>query len=213
MDAYHDNAVFSLTSSKLPSAKTDTREFQRDSRNLLKVYNYESRRDKLKVGRVNIVSCLNQLPQTQHDPTSFCVDVPLVTPTMMCFSVFGIFRIVQKNMVLPPLKSFTRTFVVVPQGSGFCIINETLCITGGTEEQVKTYPAPDSTPVASLAVPAPAPVVGEREQMILELCAQTRMNRGFSERCLEQNDWSIQKALSVFSELNARGSIPPEAFQ
>lgn len=43
------------------------------------LFHAEARREKLKVGRVNIVSCLNQMPQTQHDPSSFTVDVPLVT--------------------------------------------------------------------------------------------------------------------------------------
>lgn len=209
LDAYHDNAIFSMNSSKLPMAKTDVREFQRESRNLLKLYHYEARREKLKVGRVNIVSCLNQMPQTQHDPSSFTVDVPLVTPTMMCFAVFGVLRVVHKDVVLPPLKSFTRTFVVVPQGAGFSIVNETLCITGGTEEQAKAFPMRESAPSTS-ALPSP---MGEQERLVLELCAQTRMNRQFSERCLEQNSWDIQKAFAVFTELNVRGGIPPEAFQ
>ncbi|EEC03335.1 conserved hypothetical protein [Ixodes scapularis] len=116
---------------------------------------------------------------------------------------------VHKDVVLPPLKSFTRTFVVVPQGAGFSIVNETLCITGGTEEQAKAFPMRDSAPPTS-AVPSP---MGEQERLVLELCAQTRMNRQFSERCLEQNSWDLQKAFAVFTELNVRGGIPPEAFQ
>uniref|UniRef100_A0A023FJY8 Putative mrna export factor tap/mex67 n=1 Tax=Amblyomma cajennense TaxID=34607 RepID=A0A023FJY8_AMBCJ len=200
LDAYHDNAVFSLTAMKLATTKTDVKEFQRESRNLARLTNSDARRDRLKSGRLNIVSFLNQLPETRHDPSSFTVDVPLVTPTLMCFSVFGILRLVHKGLILPPLRSFTRNFFVVPQGTGFSIINETLFITGGTEEQIRAYPTPENTPSTSSAATPTAST--ERDRLITELCAQTRMNRAFAERCLEQNDWNIQKAFTVFSEIN-----------
>uniref|UniRef100_A0A023FEL3 NTF2 domain-containing protein n=1 Tax=Amblyomma cajennense TaxID=34607 RepID=A0A023FEL3_AMBCJ len=119
LDAYHDNAVFSLTAMKLATTKTDIKEFQRESRNLARLTNIDARRDRLKSGRLNIVSFLNQLPETRHDPSSFTVDVPLVTPTLMCFSVFGILRLVHKGLILPPLRSFTRNFFVVPKALGF----------------------------------------------------------------------------------------------
>lgn len=211
LDAYHDNAVFSMTAVKLATTKTEVKEFQRDSRNLVRMTNTESRRERLKSGRLNIVSFLNQLPETRHDPSSFTVDIPLVTPTLMCFSVFGILRVVHKGLILPPLRSFTRNFFVVPQGAGFSIVNETLFITGGTEEQIRAYPTPENTPSTSSAA-APS-ATNERDRLITELCSQTRMNRAFAQRCLEQNDWDVQKAFTIFSEINVRGGIPPEAFQ
>ncbi|XP_037575026.1 nuclear RNA export factor 1-like [Dermacentor silvarum] len=213
LDAYHDNAIFSMSSTKLPQTKTDAREFTRDSRNIIKVTNVESRREKLKTGRVNIVSLLNQMPETRHDPSSFTVDIPLVTPTLMCFTVFGILRVVSKGLIVPSVKSFTRTFFVVPQGAGFSIINETLFITGGTEDQIRAYPTPENTPPTPAPVPAPAAATSERDGLVVQLCSQTRMNRAFAERCLEQNDWNLQKAITVFTELSVRGAIPPEAFQ
>jgi nuclear RNA export factor len=36
-----------------------------------------------------------------------------------------------------PLRSFSRVFVIVPFGAGFCIINEQLFVTNATEEQSK----------------------------------------------------------------------------
>ncbi|XP_049266871.1 nuclear RNA export factor 1-like [Rhipicephalus sanguineus] len=196
----------------------------RDSRNIMKVTNTESRREKLKTGRVNIVAFLDQLPETRHDPSSFTVDIPLVTPSLMCFTVFGILRVVSNGLIVPQVKSFTRTFFVVPQGAGFSIINETLFITGGTDDQIRAYPTPENTPPAPAPAPTPAvptPVLtpaaplatNERDSLLVQLCSQTRMNRAFAERCLEQNEWNLQKALTVFAELNVRGAIPPEAFQ
>uniref|UniRef100_A0A224YUZ1 Nuclear RNA export factor n=1 Tax=Rhipicephalus zambeziensis TaxID=60191 RepID=A0A224YUZ1_9ACAR len=223
IDAYHDDAIFSMSSSKLPQTKHDAREFMRDSRNIMKVTNTESRREKLKTGRVNIVAFLDQLPETRHDPSSFTVDIPLVTPSLMCFTVFGILRVVSNGLIVPQVKSFTRTFFVVPQGAGFSIINETLFVTGGTDDQIRAYPTPENTPPAPTPAPTPVPTpvltpvvplaTNERESLLVQLCAQTRMNRAFAERCMEQNEWNLQKALTVFAELNVRGAIPPEAFQ
>ncbi|KAH9376197.1 hypothetical protein HPB48_009777 [Haemaphysalis longicornis] len=138
LDAYHDNAIFSMGACKLPYTKTDVKEFFRENRNLMRLSN-----------------------------------------------------IVSRNLIVPALRSFTRTFFVVPQGAGFSIVNETLFITGGTDDQIRTYPVPDNPPptpavpaaaAAAAVAPIPAVVPVEQERMILELCAQTRMNRAFSER-------------------------------
>ncbi|XP_064483772.1 nuclear RNA export factor 1-like isoform X2 [Ornithodoros turicata] len=211
LDAYHDNAVLSLTATKLPSSRSDVKDFIKDSRNLLRLYNSEAKMEKLKIGRVNIVSFLNQLPHTRHDPTSFTVDVSLVESSMMIFAVFGAFRVVQRGGNLSGLKSFMRTFIIVPQGTGFSIINETVCITGATDEQMKAFPLPEDNPEKTPSS-TQAPIM-DKTRMITELCLQSRMNRDFAARCLEQNEWDFQKALNVFNELNVRGSIPPEAFQ
>ncbi|CAN7999576.1 unnamed protein product, partial [Ixodes hexagonus] len=213
LDAYHDSAIFSMNSSKLPMTKTDVREFQRDSRNLLKLYNYGEcyrvPRHRLLYSRDRFLRSRHRLPGRDISVRAFTTSV-LACP-VLCddYSIDFMLLAVHKDVVLPPLKSFTRTFVVVPQGAGFSIVNETLCITGATEEQVKAFPMRESAPSTS-ALPSP---VAEQERLVLELCAQTRMNRQFAERCLEQNGWDIQKAFAVFTELNVRGGIPPEAFQ
>ncbi|KAH8028277.1 hypothetical protein HPB51_014933 [Rhipicephalus microplus] len=183
------------TSLEIPG-RHDAREFMRDSRNIMKVTNTESRREKLKTGRVNVVSFLSQLPETRHDPSSFTVDIPLVTPSLMCFTVFGILRVVNNGLIVPQVKSFTRTFFVVPQGAGFSIINETLFVTGGTDDQIKAYPTPENTLPAPTPTPSPVPTpvltpaaplaTNERESILVQLCAETRMNRAFAERLEEQ---------------------------
>lgn len=60
-----------------------------------------------------------------------------MTPTMMVFHVSGVFREKRPDgTFLPNLRSFQRTFVVVPQGSGLAIVNEEWFITVATDKQV-----------------------------------------------------------------------------
>lgn len=49
------------------------------SRNLMRLSDRESRKRNLKVGRLQVVSFLNDLPKTQHDPMSFTVDLTIYT--------------------------------------------------------------------------------------------------------------------------------------
>lgn len=49
-------------------------------------------------------------------------------------SVTGVFREVGEKK---PMRSFHRSFVIVPVGGGFCIINEMLQISPATSDQVK----------------------------------------------------------------------------
>lgn len=52
-------------------------------------------------------------------------------------TVTGIFRELESGQKTPPLRSFSRVLIIVPAGSGFCIINEQLHITNATEAQSK----------------------------------------------------------------------------
>ena len=50
-----------------------------ESRNLLKVKDFPRRKDRLRVGKENVVKYLAQLPKTQHDLSSFVVDLTFFT--------------------------------------------------------------------------------------------------------------------------------------
>lgn len=56
---------------------------------------------------------------------------------MMSFNVSGSFKELKGSHKNPPVRWFSRTFVIVPVGTGFCISNELLHITNATEEQIK----------------------------------------------------------------------------
>ena len=87
-------------------------------------------------GRLPVVSFLTKLPKTQHDPTTFTLDLSFTSATLMMITVTGTFkeREVEKNN---RFLHFSRCFLVVPRGSGFCIVNETLYITDPTAENYR----------------------------------------------------------------------------
>jgi nuclear RNA export factor len=138
--AYHEEAMMSM-SAQFPRVSQDntTKEYVQDSRNLQLDFIRENapRRDRLlHRKRLQIVGFLDKLPRTQHDLTSFTLDVPFATDRLVTFAVTGIFR--ERAEKPPcPIRQFSRMFVVIPQGEGLCIVNDSLCITGATREQTE----------------------------------------------------------------------------
>ena len=62
-----------------------------DSRNFIKISDHK----KMKVlhkGRLPIVSFLTGLPKSQHDPTTFTLDLPFTSESLMIFTVTGMFK-------------------------------------------------------------------------------------------------------------------------
>lgn len=56
---------------------------------------------------------------------------------MLLLSVSGMFKELNSGHKTAPLRYFFRTLVIVPAGSGFCIVNEEVHITNATDEQAK----------------------------------------------------------------------------
>lgn len=150
----------------------------------------------------------------------------------MMITVSGIFK--ELDTRDEPLRYFSRTFVIVPEGSGYCISNEMLHITKPTERQEQQAFQPVSLPEANPAqagvsapgvnqpVPGVAPTSTSisspisddvRTQMTLALSEQTNMNLQYSLQCLEDVKWDFNVALAAFQELHNRGQIPPDAFK
>lgn len=150
---------------------------------------------------------------------------------MLVLTVTGVFKEKRKNSTVTHLRSFQRTMVVVPSGSGFCIRNEMLTINNPTPSQIdKSFKGPLAA--AAVAVSAPStPVVGHpgvaggvqspvavvvddntKLQMVHAMTASSNMNLEWSRKCLEETNWDFQRAGFVFAELHKQGKIPPEAF-
>lgn len=173
VNAYHNDATFSITST-YPLGHSSTTAYKlvdciTDSLKLLCLKDDTRRQRLLYQGKMTIVMCLSKLPKTQHDTRSFAVDLTLFTPQLITISVAGLFleHGTSKNQ---PLMSFSRVFMIVPSGNGFCIINEELFVANATDEQRKAafqtqMPAvmPPPTPVVAPQIPAvmppPSPVV------------------------------------------------------
>nr|KAG5687808.1 hypothetical protein BaRGS_005438 [Batillaria attramentaria] len=243
IDAYHEHAIFSLTCNFNPAMEyrqPNLGDYLKLSRNALKIPGSETevarRMDQLlKRGRLVVVAQLTALPKTTHDANSFVVDVNFVSNTLLSFSVNGLFKESDNKADKPPIRAFNRCFVAVPAQGGVLLISDMLTITNATSEQTQaafksTGPTPSSSPVSSnppaltspstSVTPAVAPdmstlenLPADRQQMVLSFSQQSGMNPMFSFRCLEDCAWDYSKAAEAFTNLNAQGKIPPEAFQ
>lgn len=57
---------------------------------------------------------------------------------MISLTITGMFKELKGNgNRTMPIRSFFRTLIIVPAGSGFCIINDALHVTNATDEQAK----------------------------------------------------------------------------
>lgn len=137
----------------------------------------------------------------------------------MIITVAGLFKELDAKETL---RFFNRTFVIVPQGSGYCIRNEQLHIGNPTDLQEKRAFSPIANEVSVSAPPAgpsnvPPPYLEPSEEikhnMFVALSQQTNMNAEWSRKCLEEVQWNFNNALAAFQEFFKHGQIPPEAFQ
>jgi len=189
--AYHEDALMSMQANFPKFAMDDkTKEYITDSRNLQIDFVREnsSKRDRLlHQKRLQIIGFLDKLPKTQHDLTSFTLDVPFATDRLVTFTVTGAFR--EREAKLPqPIRHFSRMFTVIPQGEGLCIVNDSYFVTNASREQT------------------------ERSNGLFQMSQETGMNLQWSKICLEGQGWNLEQAKSAFITAKQEGKIPPEAF-
>lgn len=140
---------------------------------------------------------------------------------MMLITVTGLFKELDKKE--QPIRYFNRTFLIVPEGSGYCIRNEQLHISQPIDAQLKQL---NSQPEAQMTdsgsqIPSSSGTAKSlpvqlsedvKQQMTMTLSQQTNMNLEWSLKCLEEVLWNYDNALSAFQEFYKRGQIPAEAF-
>ncbi|XP_034509450.1 nuclear RNA export factor 2-like isoform X2 [Ailuropoda melanoleuca] len=115
LDAYHDEACFSLAISfnSEDPAPSGLCEYFMESRNMKKPKDPYLRVQPLRHTKRDIVFSLCVLPKTQHDLSSFLVDIWFQTEKMLCFSVNGVFKEVERKSQ-GSVRAFTRTFITTP---------------------------------------------------------------------------------------------------
>ena len=139
----------------------------------------------------------------------------------MLITVTGLFKELDKKE--QPIRYFNRTFIIIPEGSGYCIRNEQLYITQPTDAQLKqlnsqseaqmTGPGSQTSSISGTTEPLPVQLSEDvKQQMTMTLSQQTNMNLEWSLKCLEEVSWNYDNALSAFQEFYKRGQIPAEAF-
>ncbi|XP_074214819.1 nuclear RNA export factor 2-like [Camelus bactrianus] len=212
LSAYHHRACFSLTIPFNPEdpAPSSLREYFKDSRNMKKLKDPYLRVQLLKHTKYDIVRSLCLLPKTQHDFSSFVVDMWLHTDTMLCFSVNGVFKEVEGRSQ-GSVRAFTRTFITTPASySSLFIVNDELFVRDTSlKKTLSTFSISVPTPSAS-SMPT---LSQEQQQMVQDFSTQSEMNLQWSQKCLQDNDWNYTRAGQVFTKFKAEGKIPEEAFK
>ncbi|XP_012277469.1 nuclear RNA export factor 1-like [Orussus abietinus] len=225
LDAYHEHGCFSLTVNHTQNVNKDYSKYLTESRNLFRITDSGRRRKLLKQGRLPIVSFISTLPRTNHDLNSFTMDICLATERMMLITVTGLFQEIENKS---QIRCFNRTFIIVPEGNGYCIRNEQLHIsnpTGAQEVLIQNQPmmmeAQGSQSTATVeSVASTMPSTSEetlseetKRQMTLILSQRTNMTLEWSLKCLEEVRWNFNDAMAAFQEFFKRGEIPQEAFK
>ncbi|CAL4114782.1 unnamed protein product, partial [Meganyctiphanes norvegica] len=217
--AYTEDAIFSLSGNFPENGQGArlTHHYLRTNRNLMKLEDTDRRLKNLICGREDVISTLVKLPKTTHDLDTFTIDIPFVSPKLVQVVVHGVFR-QQCPDRIPLLRSFMRSLLIVPVGSGVCICNEQFTVSCATIEQIKRSFKPPEIPVAApvapvdgnVATPALTPQQMENIQAFMK---ESGLKPEWTKVCLEEHGWDLQKAWEKFVALKAEGNIPADYFQ
>ncbi|XP_070641143.1 nuclear RNA export factor 3-like [Bos indicus] len=144
LDFYHEEACFFLTIPFHPkdSGLSSVHLYFKDNRNTEKLKDPKLRVQMLKHTKHDIVRALCALPKTQHDFSSFEVDMCFHTETMFCFSVSGVFKEVE-GISQGCVCAFTWTFTTTPTNfSSLCIVNEELFVREASPSEAQRLHSP-----------------------------------------------------------------------
>ncbi|XP_016655990.1 nuclear RNA export factor 1 isoform X2 [Acyrthosiphon pisum] len=126
LEAYHENATFSLSSCLLKTCNQGSlADYLPKSRNLLTIGLNKNINSFIHKGKANILSILEKLPKTKHDFGSFIIDVPFASVV-----VNGVFaEEYNENHNHQVFRSFCRTFSLVPAVNGWVILSDMMLVT------------------------------------------------------------------------------------
>ncbi|KRX92243.1 Nuclear RNA export factor 1, partial [Trichinella pseudospiralis] len=242
LHAYTKTSLFSLTADVSYSTKdslkqrTALRNLYRDSHNIVRISVWKSFRDRLvKRGHMNIVGHLSSIfPRTQHDPSSFLLDIFFVSGDLIGCCMNGSLKMISPGEPDVYLL-FTRSFVLRRvTAQGLCIENDMMNVRNVSEEELQSYrttvqnalntppqipaavnqqmgqisAASTSTPVNLVSQAAQSPVaMGEL------LSRETNLRLEWAMKCLEDNGWQYDNAKNAFLRLLEQGNVPSQAFR
>ncbi|ELK13716.1 Nuclear RNA export factor 2 [Pteropus alecto] len=200
LGAYHDKACFSLTipfnpEDPSPSSLCD---YFKDNRNMKNLKDPYLRVQLLRHTKHDTVCSLCVLPKTQHDLSSFVVDMWFQTERMLCFSVNGVFKEVEGRSQ-GSVRAFTRTFIAIPaSSSSIFIVNDELFVRDAIlKKTLSAFSIPVIAPTSSSLIT----FTQQQKEMVLAFSTQSGMNLLWSQKCLQDNEWNYTRAGQVFTVL------------
>nr|XP_048284145.1 nuclear RNA export factor 3 isoform X2 [Myodes glareolus] len=215
LNAYHAEACFSLAVlfSFMDSSSSSLCGYFKYSRNMKVLKDsYMQQWQLLKHKKCDIICFLRTLPKTQHDLTSFVVDICFQTETMLCFSVSGFFKEAEGSSQ-GCVHAFTRTFITTYGNSsedffssGLCIINDKLFV-----RDVQGLPS-SSIPVATSSSSYLPALFQDQQKMVQTFSRQAGMNAEWSQTGLDDEQWNHSKASQSPALLQVKDMNPEHTF-
>ncbi|XP_028632838.1 nuclear RNA export factor 3 [Grammomys surdaster] len=206
LNAYHAEACFSLTVpfSSMDLSSISLCEYFKYSRNMKILKDPYLRRQLLRHRKCDIIHFLRSLPKTQHDLTSFVVDICFQTETTLCFSVSGLFKEVEDSSP-GCVHAFTRIFVATcGNSSDLCIINDKLSLSN-----VHGFPSA-ATPVATSSSCYLPSFSQDQQDMVPTFCTQSGANVERSQKCHHDDQWNYNRAIQSLALLKVKDTIPED---
>ncbi|XP_011881237.1 PREDICTED: nuclear RNA export factor 1-like [Vollenhovia emeryi] len=206
---YDKNAFYSMTLGSVTNHvhKEIVKTFA-TNRNLLKFVDYAKYHELLFWGPEKIITALKRQPPTAHNFKTFHIDLLCEEDSYIVVSVQGLFW--YRLSHCPPML-FNRTFIIVrKEDNEYCIVNDQYHIDGtpaSATNDVKFDPRP---------VPKFTPTVlsvSEKEQLLRFLRELTTMNIRYCYKYLQDAEWDIRSAITIFMKNYSVNDVPPEAFQ
>ncbi|XP_029418955.1 nuclear RNA export factor 3 [Nannospalax galili] len=203
LSAYHAKAYFSLSIlfTSLDSSPSSLCEYLKYSRNMKTLKDPYMRRYLLKHKKCDIIFSLCALPKTQHDLTSFVVDICFQTERMVCFSVNGMFMEVEGRFQ-GCIRAFTRTFIAtIGSSSNLCIINDKLFVRN--VQELPSAIIPMATPSSSYL----PDLSQEQQETVQAFYPQSGMNLQWSQKVLHDSHWNYQRPIQSLTLPRAQDPI------
>lgn len=186
---YHKNAMFTITASYLvghiSSPNASLKKYIVISRNLKTLADVSRTMQFLHTGNQTITKVLCNMPQTEHDPFTFTVDLLQYSEKYAIILVTGVFKELADNLLDTTERylGFSRKFVLLALPSGeYQIINEQLHVSNATTaQQVRAFKSAKRPRSNFLKLP-PAKSDEEKKQVEDALKTISTMNLEWSKK-------------------------------
>lgn len=185
---YHKNAMFTITASYLvghvTSPTASLKKYIVISRNLKTLADISRTLQFLHRTNTNIAKVLCNMPQTEHDPSTFTVDLLHYSDKLAIVLVTGVFREMADNLLdAERYLGFSRKFVLLACPNGeYQIINEQLHVSNATTTQYMRAFKVGKPPKSNFLQLPPAKTEEEKKQLEEALKLISTMNEEWSKK-------------------------------
>ncbi|CAI8001899.1 Nuclear RNA export factor 1 [Geodia barretti] len=212
-EAYSEDAVFSLSVTGSLTRKDASMDVYIPlSHNLARAKDPSKRQSLVKHGRIDIVQCLRDLPPTKNHLSSFNVDVMRATIAREeLASLQQASSLPQPQSALLPLPENPIQTSSLPSQQGSSLYQPPpppqYGSSGLAQSSPPTIPSASATAATTssfplTSAPTPASFPNPQDQAIMRISQTTSMNLEWSKKCLAENEWEFNKAVTAFTLLH-----------